>query len=253
MRGSNFSPLLAAWPILAALASSTAFAQDRNGTGDTGEHMRLESLPQLAASKTDANRPHLLEVSFATFGQTLKTRAASAEIGDAQLTLSATRSKKVRSQGLVDVPSSSRPMLSAAGELSFDLGASDSLALFGQWSRVKYRPIALLPGRKFLASQEQAAGLRWTNGGRFETTLAAYRVGPSGRRSGLERMVELAGGSPRRASGFSLTLVGHPDVRHDRLSYGVDLRQQRTDFANGFAPAARANEAIGSVFFRMEF
>lgn len=252
MRRSKFSPLLVALPILAA-ASSTASAQERNRTIDASERIRLELLPSISTTKTEANRPHLLEMSAATFGQPLKTRAVSAEIGDAQLTLSATRSKKVRSPSLVDMPSYSRPMLSAAGELRLDLSASDNVALFGQWSRVKFRPLAMLPGRKYLASQEQAAGLRWTRDGQFETTLAAYRVGPAGRRSDLERMVELAGGALRRASGLSLTLTGHPGVRNDRLSYGIDLRQQRTDLANGFGSTLRANEAIGSVFLQLQY
>lgn len=251
MRVSNSTCLAIAAALAIVSFARQASAQPVDAGEEGSKKMRLVALP--VGLKAEIPVPHTLDRPSLSFGEAMKIASASGEVGEFELTLSAMKAKKDRRAGGLDWPSSYRPMFGASGELSIDLGASDELAIVGQWTRKKFKPVQILPGRRFLASEEQIAGLRWTNEARYETQLSWYRIGPAGRRSDLERMIELSSGAPRSGEGWAITFVAHTPGRRDLFRYGVDMRQQATLDKKGLGPQIHSNEVIGTAFIRMLF
>jgi hypothetical protein len=182
-----------------------------------------------------------------------KSNSVSSEIGDLRVLLSASRSKREHSliQDLLSQPTTSN--LAVGGAVEFDLGNIDSIALFGNWTKVRRKPITLFPSRKHFTSDAQSFGMSWIHDDQFLTSLVRFSTGPSGSRTPTERMVEVAGGGLKKANGFAVTLAHPPRVERWGMTYGLDLRQQHVVEDNWFSPTSGQNETIEAVFLAWKF
>ena len=189
-------------------------------------------------------------LSTADTGGQFKSHSFEGDIGDIQVLLSSIHTRRAHPSPDAHIATKRASAMGAGAAIALNVGKSDSIGLFGTWTRERRKQILAASPRRNFASIEQSAGLSLNHENRLFTSLAAYRIGPSGSRSPVERILDLAGGGPRKASGVSFTFTSSPFSDTDRLSYGFDLRQQRAE-RNAFGQSGkRANEAIGSLFFR---
>jgi hypothetical protein len=175
------------------------------------------------------------------------------EIGEMRVLLSASRSKRDHNliQDLLPRPTMSNMTVSGAVEI--DLGKSDSVGLFGNWTKERRKPVTLLPSRKYFTSDAQSVGVSWTHDDQFVASLARFSTGPSGSRTSIERIVDLAGGGVRKASGIAFTLANLPPAEGRSMTYGFDVRQQNVVEDSWSGLISGKNETIGAVFLAYKF
>lgn len=185
--------------------------------------------------------------------QNLKTRSVVGDIGDARLVLTVARSKKGQVRSLIPELPRRSSRLSTMAAFEMDIGQTDSLSLFAGWKRDRIRPATLVPGRHYFASVERSAGLILAHEDRLWLGLTAFDAGPTGRRTTVDRIIELSSGGIRKSSGLAVTLAAAPPERRGNLVYGLDLRRQKTDMSLIPASGMRVNEASASVFASLRF
>lgn len=182
-----------------------------------------------------------------------KTRVAASEIGDIRLMLSA--SQTIKQHDLLGAPPPRLPKASliAGAAIEWDMGKEDSLGLFGSYTRERSKPLALFPSRRHFGAEALAVGLEWTHDDSFVASIGGYSTGPSGNRTAVERMVDLAGGGLKDAKGAEFQLMALPADDRAGGSYGFRLQQQRVTLDNLFGQPARRTETIGSFFVAYKF
>lgn len=185
--------------------------------------------------------------------QNMKTRSVVGDIGDTRLVLTVARSKKGQVRSLIPELPRRSSRLSTMAAFEMDIGQSDSLSLFAGWKRDRIRPATLVPGRHYFVSVERSAGLILAHDDRLWLGLTAFDAGPTGRRSTVDRMIELSSGGIRKSSGFAFMLAAAPTERRGSLVYGLDLRRQKTDMSLIPSSGTRLNEASASVFATLRF
>lgn len=208
----------------------------------------LTPRPGLAPSPSVASR-----ITSARSEQNMKIRYVAGDIGDARFVLTVARSKK----GQTRLPLSELPRrssrLSTMAAFEMDLGQADTLSLFAGWKRDRIRPAMLVPGRHYFASVERSAGVVLEHDNRLWLGLTAFDKGPTGRRSAVDRMIELSSGGIRKSTGLAFTLTAAPTERRGNLAYGLELRRQKTDMSLIPLSGTRVNEANASVFAILRF
>ncbi|WP_219894468.1 hypothetical protein [Aquisediminimonas profunda] len=184
---------------------------------------------------------------------TPKTVSYSAAFGGLTLSLSAVRSKAVRIAGLSNFAHPRFANFEADLGLAADLGKRDTLGLSGNWALERRRPSVKAGSHNHYESQSRAVTLSWVHDDTFHLALSAFDVHPSSRQSPVERLSDLAAGSPRAAKGIALTMfrsIGHDP---DRLSIGFDIRQQRSETALAERASLYRPETRGLLTLRARF
>lgn len=185
--------------------------------------------------------------------QNMKTRSVVGDIGDARLVLTVARSKKGQVRSLIPELPRRSSTLSTMAAFEMDIGQTDSLSLFAGWKRDRIRPAMFVPRRHYFASVERSAGLILAHEDRLWLGLTAFDAGPTGRRSTVDRMIELLSGGIRKSSGLAFTLTAAPTERRGTLAYGLELRRQNTDMSLIPLSGTRVDEANASVFAILRF
>lgn len=216
---------------------------------------RLEketSLPQEESGALASLSAFRVEQALAT-SLSQNTKSVVAEVGDVRVMLSASRSKKDHSALQLLSPRPTTGNFAVAGAVEFDLGKSDSIGLFGTWSKERRKPLSLFPSRKYFTSDAQSFSLDWTHNDRFVASLSRFSTGPAGNRTQTERMVDLAGGGMKKATGFALALTSLPPAQRQGVTYGLNVRQQHVAEDSWLGRQSGQNETIGSVFLAFKF
>lgn len=132
--------------------------------------------------------------------------------------------------------------LGAAQQIS----ARDTLTLGASYAIERRRPGFIVARRRNYRTDQRAVELHWIRDDRFDLGATLFDTGPARHRSSVERIAELAGGASRSVRGWGLTASVHPAGNPERLSVGIDFRQQQDrDFQR---PDARAQ-----IFLRQKF
>lgn len=158
----------------------------------------------------------------------MKVRSATAEWTGGEFKLTAMRARSL-------------PATSAAqsfeyrhfGLLAIQLGAAqqisarDTLSLGATFAVERRRPAFIVSPHRNYRSDERAIALHWSRDNRFDFAASLFDAGPAKNRTPVERIADLAGGAPRAVRGWRLTASMHPAGDPERLSVGIDFRQQQ--------------------------
>ena len=255
LRIATLSRLAAATCLLLAVPALARNAQSARINDLDTLHWRLASSPSLPPSSI---KPSDLDVILAvnhTGPAKLrqKSRSVAGEFGDMRLLLTASRSK--RDHSLIEdmLPPQTTATMAVGAAVEIDLGKTDTIGLFGNWTKERRKAITTLPSRKHFTSDLQSIGLSWSHDDMFNASLARFAAGPSGRRTPNEYMVDLAGGAPKKATGFAFTLASIPQTGHPHITYGFDVRQQHVAKDSWIGRILAPNETIGAVFLGYKF
>jgi len=214
----------------------------------------LPSLPlQPVTPMPEAVRTSPFTNRLTTETATPKSVAYAATFGDLAISLATVRSKAVRIAGLSNFAHPRFASFEADLGLTADLGKRDTLGLSGNWALERRRPSIKAGGHNHYESQSRAVTLSWAHDDAFHLALSAFDVHPSSRQSPMERLSDLAAGSPRAAKGMALTIVRSIGHDPDRLSIGLDLRQQRSETALAESASLYRPETRGLLTLRAKF
>lgn len=203
-------------------------------------------LPEAARMSPFANR-------LTTETATPKTATYAATFGDLTMSLTSVRSKAVRIVGLSNFAHPRFANFEADLDLATDLGKRDTLGLSGNWALERRRPSIKADGHNHYESQSRAVTLGWVHDDTLHLALSAFDVHPSSRQSPMERLSDLAAGSPRAAKGIALTIVRSIGHDPDRFSVGLDFRQQRSETALAERSTLYRPETRGVLTLRAKF
>jgi hypothetical protein len=212
----------------------------------SAERREVAPLPEVVRTSPFRNR-------LTTGTSTPKTAAFSTELGDMTVSLATTRAKAVRIEGLSSFAHPRFASMQADIGLGAPIGSRDMLGLAGNWALERLRPSFKAGAHNHFKSINRALTLSWVHDENLRLSLSAFDVRPLRGRSALERFSELAAGGPRAAKGIGFTFVRSASHDPDRLSFGVDLRQQRSEVDYAGGSASYRPETRGAVFLRAKF
>ena len=207
---------------------------------------RAVSVPEAVRTSPFRNR-------LTTETSTPKITVFSADIGDVTMSLATTRSKAVRINGLSSFAHHRFASMEADIGLEAPVSSRDTLGLAGNWSLERRRPSFKAGAHNHHKTMGRALTLGWTHDENLRLSLSAFDVRPSGSRSAAERFSDLAAGSPRAAKGIGFTMTRSASHDPDRLSFGLDLRQQRSEVGYVDGLASYRPETRGAFFLRAKF
>lgn len=177
----------------------------------------------------------------------IKSRTSSREWEGGAFHLAAMRGRSVPATTAAQSFDYQRFATIAVGaDLSQDISDRDSLTLAGTYVAERRRPAFVVSTHRNYRTDERAAVLHWTRDDRFDLAGALFDTGPAKTRTAVERIADLAGGAPRAVRGWGLTASLYPSGNPERLSVGIDFRdQQDRDFQH--------QDARVQIFLRKKF
>lgn len=118
-------------------------------------------------------------------------------------------------------------MMAIGADVSRDISDRDTLTLAGTYAAERRRPAFIVGPHRYYRTDERAAVLHWTRDDRLDLAGTLFDTGPAKPRTAAERFADLAGGAPRAVRGWGLTASLYPTGEPDRLSVGIDFRDQQ--------------------------
>lgn len=89
------------------------------------------------------------------------------------------------------------------------------------------RPAFIVGSHRNYRTDERVAALHWTHDNRFDLAGSLFDTGPATTRTAAERIADIAAGASRSVAGWGLTANCYPAGESDRLSVGVEFRDQQ--------------------------
>lgn len=171
--------------------------------------------------------PSLLVVNTAALGP-VKSRSAGTEWTGGGFKLTAMRARSVPANSAAQSFEYRRFGLMALGlRAAQQVSARDTLTLGATYAVERRRPGFIVARRRNYRTDQRAVELHWIRDNRFDLGATLFDTGPAKRRSPVERIAELAGGASHSARGWGLAASVHPAGDPERLSIGIDFRQQQ--------------------------
>ncbi len=118
-------------------------------------------------------------------------------------------------------------MMAFGADLTRNLSARDTLTLAASYAAERRRTAFVVGPHRNFRTDERAVALHWTRDDRLDLGATLFDTGPARRRTAAERIADLAGGAPRAVRGWGLTASLYPAGDRDRLSVGIDFRDQQ--------------------------
>lgn len=118
-------------------------------------------------------------------------------------------------------------MMALGADLTRSLSARDTLTLAGSYAVELRRPAFIVSAHRNYRTDERAVALHWTRDDHFDLAGTLFDTGPAKHRTEVGRIADLAGGAPRAVRGWGLTASLFPSANPERLSVGIDFRDQQ--------------------------
>jgi hypothetical protein len=222
-------------------------------TAQRPEKWLLSAPPRRDVPVPEAVRTSPFRNRLTTGTLTPRIAVFSAEVWDVTMSLATTRSKAVRIDGLSSF--AHHRFASMETDVGFEapLDSRDTVSLAGNWALERRRPSFKAGAHNQYTTTGRALTLSWTHNENRRLSLSAFDVRPSGSRSAAERFSDLATGSPRAAKGIGFTMTRSANHDPDRLSFGLDLRQQLSEVGYVDGLASYGPETRGALLLRARF
>lgn len=118
-------------------------------------------------------------------------------------------------------------LMAIGADTSLDISDRDTLTLAGSYIAERRRPAFIVGSHRNYRTDERVAALHWTHDNRFDLAGSLFDTGPATTRTAAERIADIAGGASRSVAGWGLTASHYPAGESDRLSVGVEFRDQQ--------------------------
>jgi hypothetical protein len=182
-----------------------------------------------------------------------RTRSYGFEAGDADALIETTRSKSERVDGLPSFVSPRTARIETRIVLENAISPKDRLAVIGSVARERRRPAVLIAQHNHMTSSDISFSVGWNHDEHFQLSMGVFDIGPTRQQSVTDRLIAIASGVPRSASGIALSFNLVPIPNRDTLSLGFNLRRQNTEWNQPNSGSGRVGETVGAISARLRF
>ena len=250
-----------------AVTAGSASAKDGTARASTWDRFVLSPkvLPRHTAglppdvpipSRTEPSHTQFLpsvQLAPSLMFQKTKTIKRAFEMGSFNALFEASRSKTEQSDGLSYFARPRVASLQTRAALLSDITSSDALAMTASFTRERRRPAIMIAQRKNVSSNDRSFSLGWTHDDTFQLAISAYDVRPSRNSGSATRIVELASGAPRAATGVGFSLSLAPTGNSQEMSLSLNVTQKRAELPSLNDNRRRVNESASAVSVRYAF
>jgi hypothetical protein len=182
-----------------------------------------------------------------------RTHSFGFEAGNIDATIETTRAKSLRVDGLSSFARPRYARIETRLGLETGISPKDMQALIGSIARERRQPAVLIEQHNHITDNDVSLSLGWNHDDHIQLSMGVFDIRSTRQNSRTDRLIAIASGEPRSASGVALSLNLAPTGNRDTFSLGFDLRRQNAESNQSSIEGGHVRETISALSAQLKF